>query len=89
MHARGDAVSVCGFHVFLAPSNLVAILKQLAIPLCVAMGLTYVIMIGSIDLSINGVVGMTGSLAGVFVANEVNNLNLGLFGIALAILGFG
>ena len=47
-------------------------MKQLAIPLCVAMGLTYVIMIGSIDLSINGVVGMTGSLAGVFVANEVN-----------------
>lgn len=77
---------VCGFHVFLAPSNIVAILKQLAIPLCVALGLTYVIMIGSIDLSINGVVGMAGSLAGVFVANEVNNLNLGLFGILLAIL---
>ena len=77
---------ICGFHVFLAPSNLVAILKQLAIPLCVALGLTYVIMIGSIDLSINGVVGMAGSLAGVFVANEVYNFNLGLFGVALAIL---
>lgn len=77
---------LCGFNVFLAPSNIVAILKQLAIPLCVALGLTYVIMIGSIDLSINGVVGMAGSLAGVFVANEVFNFNLGLFGVALAIL---
>ncbi|MBQ6374336.1 MAG: ABC transporter permease [Clostridia bacterium] len=77
---------ICGFNVFLAPSNLVAILKQLAIPLCVAMGLTFVIMIGSIDLSINGVVGMAGSLAGVFVANEVYNFNLGIFGVALAIL---
>lgn len=77
---------LCGFDVFLAPSNVVAILKQLAIPLCVALGLTFVIMIGSIDLSINGVVGMAGSLAGVFVANEVFNFNLGLFGVALAIL---
>lgn len=77
---------LCGFDVFLAPSNVAAILKQLAIPLCVALGLTFVIMIGSIDLSINGVVGMAGSLAGVFVANEVFNFNLGLFGVILAIL---
>ena len=78
--------ALCGFNVFLAPSNIVAILKQLAIPLCVALGLTFVIMIGSIDLSINGVVGMAGSLAGVFVANEVFNYNLGLLGVALAVL---
>ncbi len=77
---------LCGFNVFLAPSNIVAILKQLAIPLCVALGLTFVIMIGSIDLSINGVVGMAGSLAGVFVANEVFDYNFGAFGILLAIL---
>lgn len=77
---------LCGFNVFLAPSNIAAILKQLAIPLCVALGLTYVIMIGSIDLSINGVVGMAGSLAGVFVANEVFNYDLGLAGVAIAVL---
>lgn len=29
---------LCGFDVFLAPSNVAAILKQLAIPLCVALG---------------------------------------------------
>ena len=78
--------AICGIHVFLAPSNIIAILNQLSIPLCVALGLTFVIMIGSIDLSINGVVGMAGSLAGVFVANEVFNFNFGLFGVLLAVL---
>lgn len=78
--------ALCGFNVFLAPSNIVAILKQLAIPLCVALGLTFVIMIGSIDLSINGVVGMAGSFAGVLVANEVFDFNLGLLGVMLAVL---
>ncbi len=77
---------ILGFNVFLAPTNIAAILKQLAIPLCVALGLTFVIMIGSIDLSIDGAVGLSGSLAGVFVANEVFNFDLGLFGVALAIL---
>ena len=47
---------ILGFNVFLAPTNIAAILKQLAIPLCVALGLTFVIMIGSIDLSIDGAV---------------------------------
>ena len=71
---------------FFSANNLVNLTTQMAINAMLSAGLTYVIMIGSIDLSINGVVGMTGSLAGVLVANEVNNLNLGLFGIALAIL---
>ena len=75
-----------GFNVFLAPSNILAILKQLAIPLCVALGLTFVIIIGSIDLSINGVVGMAGSFAGVLVANEVFQYNLGIWGVVLAIM---
>ena len=33
---------ILGFNVFLAPTNIAAILKQLAIPLCVALGLTFV-----------------------------------------------
>ena len=41
-------------------SNVVSILNQLAIPLIIAVGLTFVIILGSIDLSIDGVVGMTG-----------------------------
>ena len=47
---------------FIGPGNLLNILNQMALPLVVALGLTFVIMIGSIDLSIDGLVGMSGSL---------------------------
>ena len=71
---------------FLSAGNVANILNQLAVPLCVALGLTWVIMLGSIDLSINGVVGMAGCLAGVFVANSAFSYNLGILGILIALL---
>lgn len=75
----------CGRN-FASRDNLIAILNQLAIPLIVAFGLTFVIMIGSIDLSINGTVGMAGSLMSVFVLNsQFANMNMGVFGALLAI----
>jgi ribose transport system permease protein len=76
----------CG-HNFASKENLVAILNQLAIPLIVAFGLTFVIMIGSIDLSIDGTVGMAGSLMAVFVLNsQFPGMNMGIGGALLAIL---
>lgn len=76
----------CGSN-FASAANLVAILNQLAIPLVVAFGLTFVIMIGSIDLSINGTVGMAGSLMAVMVMNsQFPGRNLGIWGALLAIL---
>jgi len=77
--------AVCGTD-FASATNLRAILNQLAIPLLVAMGLTFVIMIGSIDLSINGTVGMSASLLGILVLNSRTSLDLGFAGILLAIL---
>ena len=44
---------VCGAS-FLSPKNIMNILNQMALPLVVALGLTFVIMLGSIDLSIDG-----------------------------------
>ena len=76
--ARGQA--------FASVNNLIAILNQWTIPLIVAMGLTFVIMMGSIDLSIDGTVGMAGSICSVLVANTLNKNNFGLFGIIIAIL---
>ena len=76
----------CGRN-FASKENLVAILNQLAIPLIVAFGLTFVIMIGSIDLSIDGTVGMAGSLMAVFVLNsQFPGMNMGDRGALLAIL---
>jgi len=71
---------------FLSVGNLIAILNQLTIPLMIALGLTFVIMIGSIDLSINGTVGMSGSLAAVFILSTGNELNFGIWGLVLAVL---
>ena len=71
--------------VFASVDNLINILNQMAIPLVVALGLTFVIMIGSIDLSINGTVGMAGSLAGVFLLNTRTDFDLGIWGLLLAV----
>lgn len=71
---------------FFGFNNIVAILNQWSLPLLVALGLTFVIMIGSIDLSIDGTVGMVGSLVAVFVANSKNSNNFGIFGLVLAVL---
>ncbi len=71
---------------FASGSNLVSILNQWAIPLLVALGLTFVIMLGSIDLSIDGTVGMAGSLAAVFVLNSRNGNDMGVWGLILAVL---
>jgi ribose transport system permease protein len=77
---------VCG-KSFASINNMVAILNQLAIPLLVAIGLTFVIMIGGIDLSIDGTVGMAAALLGVLVMNNRFPVNLGALGLLLAIAG--
>jgi len=71
---------------FASLNNLTTVLNQLAIPLLVACGLTFVIILGGIDLSIDGTVGMAASLLSVLVLNSKNANNLGILGIVLAIL---
>ena len=70
---------------FLGPQNLVNILNQMALPLVVALGLTFVIMLGSIDLSIDGSVGMAGSLFACFVLNTEFSYNFGFFSVVIAV----
>ena len=71
---------------FLGPQNLVNILNQMALPLVVALGLTFVIMLGSIDLSIDGTVGMAGSLFACFVLNsEFPNNDFGFLSVIIAV----
>lgn len=70
---------------FASVNNFIAILNQWTIPLIVALGLTFVIMMGSIDLSIDGTVGMAGSIASVLVANTLNKNNFGLLGILIGV----
>ena len=74
----------CG-NAFASVNNMVAILNQLAIPLVIAIGLTFVIMIGGIDLSINGTVGMSCAILGALVLNNRMPNDLGVFGVLIAV----
>jgi ribose transport system permease protein len=71
---------------FISADNFFVILKQLSIPLILSIGLTFVILMGSIDLSVEGVMGLTGSLASVILMNSKTALNLGTGGILLVLL---
>lgn len=70
---------------FFTANNLRNILYQISSPLVLSVGLTFVIILGSIDLSVEGIMGFTGSLVTVLVMNSKNSLNLGIFGIIIAL----
>lgn len=70
---------------FISPTNLVNILNQLALPLVVALGLTFVIMIGSIDLSIDGAVGMAASVFACLVMNNMFPNDYGIWGVVITL----
>lgn len=70
---------------FVSGKNLLNILNQMALPLVVALGLTFVIMLGSIDLSIDGTVGMAGSLFACMVLNSESQTDFGIWGAVIAV----
>ena len=70
---------------FISLSNFGNILRQLATPLILALGLTFVIIMGSIDLSVEGVMGLTGSIVSLLVINNKTSLKLGLIGILISL----
>ena len=71
---------------FLTLNNIQTILSQIATPLVLAIGLTFVVLTGSIDLSIDGTMGLAGTCVGFLVANNQNDLNLGVLGVILAMM---
>lgn len=70
---------------FFTINNLTSILNQLAIPLIISLGLTFVIIMGSIDLSVEGVVGFVGSTVALMVLNNRTNLNMGMYAVVIVI----
>jgi ribose transport system permease protein len=71
---------------FLSIDNLVRILNASAIPLCLALGATFIILMGSIDLSVEGVVAMGAVVTALLVANGANANDLGFLAIPLVLL---
>lgn len=65
--------AVIGFlnPVFLSLDNLTNILLQSAVNLIIALGMTFVIIVGGIDLSVGSLVALTGIVLGLFLVHGV------------------
>ena len=81
---------LCGFFSiinsrFLDPWNFARLLSSAAIPMVICMGATFIIILGSIDLSIEGILAITGVSISLMVANDFSNLDWGFLGVPIAI----
>ena len=74
---------------FLTVGNLMRLLNTAAIPMVLAMGSTFVILMGSIDLSVEGVVALTAVLASLLVANNISSVAIGLWAVPIAVVAGG
>lgn len=74
---------------FLQVSNLVNLLRQLIINGFIALGMTYVILTGGIDLSVGSTLAFTSAIFAGLIQNGMNSILAILIAIALgAVLGF-
>lgn len=70
---------------FFAIGNFVRILTSAAIPLVLALGVTFVIVIGSIDLSVEGSIALSVIALAMLVADNAGGPDLGLWAVPLVI----
>ncbi len=70
---------------FLSLRNFMAIAKQASILLILALGSTVIILMGGIDLSIEGLMAMSSVIVSFLVLNNRTELNLGIVGVLIAV----
>lgn len=71
---------------FFDPMNLVRIATTCSIPLLMALGGMFVIQMGSIDLSVEGVVAVAAVCFALLVGNNLNGYAIGLWALPVAIV---
>lgn len=71
---------------FFSIDNLVRLLNTAAIPLVICMGATFIILMGSIDLSAEGVIALCAVAASMLVANDFTGIAIGLWSVPAAIV---
>lgn len=76
------AVTTSGFAT---GSNTLALIEQASIPAILAMGASLVVLVGGIDLSIEGVMATSGLVFVLLAANSVNAHDLGLLAVVLGV----
>ncbi|RRI06481.1 ABC transporter permease [Mesorhizobium tamadayense] len=79
---------------FLSAANLILMAKHVALNAFLAMGMTFVIITGGIDLSVGSIVGLCGMVAGYLVLNGIDlqfgyTVYFNVVEIALITLGVG
>ncbi len=67
-------------------NNLIRVANSASIPLVLACGATFIILLGSVDLSVEGVVALAAVTVAVLVRNDANANSFGWWGPALAIV---
>jgi ribose transport system permease protein len=70
---------------FLTLSNIHSLAAQGAILMVLATGATFVILLGSIDLSVEGVMGMSSMVVSLLIANTRNHIDLGFGAVVIAL----
>jgi ribose transport system permease protein len=71
---------------FLSFGNFVRISQSAMIPLVLGIGATFIILMGSIDLSVEGVLTSAAVILSMLVLNGANGNDLGLIGVAAVLL---
>jgi ribose transport system permease protein len=71
---------------FLSLSNFVRIAQAAAIPLVLGLGATFVILMGSIDLSVEGVLALGAVILSLIVLNGANGNDFGFWGIPIVLV---
>ena len=64
---------------FLTPNNIVSVLRQISINAYIALGMTLIIILGHIDLSVGAIVAMSGTLTVGFIVNQGLPMGLSIF----------
>jgi ribose transport system permease protein len=81
--ALGAAISSSQF---LTTANIQTIAAQAAIPLVLVCGLTFVVVQGSIDLSLEGTMAVCSVATALLVANDYNGDDLGYLGVLIVVV---
>ncbi|TMJ35393.1 MAG: ABC transporter permease, partial [Alphaproteobacteria bacterium] len=74
---------------FLTLGNFIRLLNSASIPLILGMGATFIILMGSIDLSVEGIVALTAVIASLLVANDFTPYTIGLLTVPIAVITGG
>ena len=65
---------------FLTASNIISVLRQISINTYIALGMTLIIILGHIDLSVGAIVAMSGTLTVGFIVNQGMPMGVAILG---------